>query len=209
MQKKTLMLENIRNGGGVNLLQDSNRDKWSRSRQRQRQKQKPGGRASHICQMYRRYHAPSDQHQKEAKGTFLGRGKKSKYFPGMIDIPQKRMDPSAEPETSFSGLKKKEEVTSSKAQITNLKNQGDWSHYQYQRGGHESSGHRQKTHWRTWLRGHNQGLQSDLKYVSENSFDQFFLNFSDATQRLLRIRRDRSLQEETRKIKCFLINWIE
>ena len=103
----------------------------------------------HICQMYRRYHAPSDQHQKEAKGTFLGRGKKSKYFPGMIDIPQKRMDPSAEPETSFSGLKKKEEVTSSKAQITNLKNQGDWSHYQYQRGGHESSGHRQKTHWRT------------------------------------------------------------
>ena len=40
----------------------------------------------------------------------------------MIDIPQKRMDPSAEPETSFSGLKKKEEVTFSKAQITNLKN---------------------------------------------------------------------------------------
>ena len=105
--------------------------------------------ASHICQMYRRYHAPSDQHQKEAKGTFLGRGKKSKSFPGMIDIPQKRMDPSAEPETSFSGLKKKEEVTFSKAQITNLKNQGDWSYHQHQRGGHESSGHRQKTHWRT------------------------------------------------------------
>ena len=40
----------------------------------------------------------------------------------MIDIPQKRMDPSAEPETSFSGLKKKEEVTFSKAQITNFKN---------------------------------------------------------------------------------------
>ena len=108
-----------------------------------------GKKASHICQMYRRYHAPSDKHQKEAKGTFLGRGKKSKSFPGVIDIPQKRMDPSAEPETSFSGLKKKEEVTFSKAQITNLKNQGDWSHHQHQRGGHESSGHRQKTHWRT------------------------------------------------------------
>ena len=99
--------------------------------------------------MYRRYHAPSDQHQKEAKGTFLGRGTMSKSFPGMIDIPQKRMDPSAEPETSFSGLKKKEEVTFSNAQITNLKNQGDWSYHQHQRGGHESSGHRQKTHWRT------------------------------------------------------------